>query len=74
MSAAFTVPLFLRGEVITDDLVSFGTRGGGSEFQGPDMSKYVERLPLARTYPLDEALKAEYEAGRHRDPQSASDS
>ncbi len=47
MSAAFTVPLFLRGEVITDDLVSFGTRGGGSEFQGPDMSKYVERLPLA---------------------------
>ena len=47
MSAAFTVPLFLRGEVITDDLVSFGTRGGGSEFQGPDMSKYVQRLPLA---------------------------
>jgi hypothetical protein len=47
VSAAFTVPLFLRGEVITDDLVSFGTRAGGSEFQSPDMSKYVDRLPLA---------------------------
>ena len=38
VSAAFTVPLFLRGEVITDDLVSFGTRAGGSggsEFQPP---------------------------------------
>jgi hypothetical protein len=47
VSSAYTVPLFLRGEVITDDLVSFGTRSGGAEFQAPDMSKYVERLPLA---------------------------
>ncbi|MDT5193431.1 MAG: hypothetical protein QOH20_185, partial [Mycobacterium sp.] len=47
MSGAFTVPLFLRGEVIADDLVSFGTRSGGSDFQAPDMSKYVGRLPLA---------------------------
>ena len=26
MNSAYTVPLFLRGELITDDLVSFGTR------------------------------------------------
>jgi hypothetical protein len=43
---AYTVPLFLRGRVITDDLVAFGTRKGVAQFQAPDMSKYVERLPL----------------------------
>lgn len=47
MSSAYTVPLFLRGDVITDDLVSFGTRGGGAQFETPDMSKFVARLPLA---------------------------
>ena len=46
MSSAYTVPLFLRGDVITDDLVSFGTRSGGAEFQAPDMSRHVARLPL----------------------------
>jgi hypothetical protein len=43
---AYTVPLFLRGRVITDDLVTFGTRKGVAQFQAPDMSRYVERLPL----------------------------
>jgi hypothetical protein len=46
VSSAYTVPLFLRGRVITDDLVSFGTRSGDSQFQAPDMSKYVEHVPL----------------------------
>jgi hypothetical protein len=43
---AYTVPLFLRGHVITDDLVPFDTRMGAAQFQAPDMRKYVERLPL----------------------------
>jgi Acyl-CoA reductase (LuxC) len=43
---AYTVPLFLRGRVITDDLVPFGTRKGVAQFQAPDMGKYVEQLPL----------------------------
>jgi hypothetical protein len=43
---AYTVPLFLRGRVITDDLVTFGTRKGVAQFQAPDMTKYVARLPL----------------------------
>ncbi|CDO86762.1 acyl-CoA reductase [Mycobacterium triplex] len=43
---AYTVPLFLRGQVITDDLVPFDTRIGASRFQAPDMGKYVELLPL----------------------------
>lgn len=46
MTSAYTVPLFLRGQVITDDLVSFDTRSGGAQFQAPDMSRYVDRLPL----------------------------
>ena len=46
VSPAYTVPLFLRGRVITDDLVSFGTRQGIDEFQAPDMAKYATRLPL----------------------------
>jgi hypothetical protein len=44
--SSYTVPLFLRGEVIADDLVAFPTRSGSDEFLAPDMSKYVERLPL----------------------------
>ncbi|WP_208301245.1 acyl-CoA reductase [Mycobacterium sp. DL440] len=47
MSAAYTVPLFLRGEVVTDDLVSFGTRSGAAQFEAPDMYRYVNQLPLA---------------------------
>ena len=43
---AYTVPLFLRGRVITDNLVPFDTRLGAAQFQAPDMRKYVERLPL----------------------------
>ena len=46
MTSAYTVPLFLRGRLITDDLVSFGTRSGAAQFQAPDMAKYVDRLPL----------------------------
>lgn len=46
MSAAYTVPLFLRGKLINDDLVSFGTRSGAAQFQAPDMAKYVDQLPL----------------------------
>jgi hypothetical protein len=43
---AYTVPLFLRGQVITDDLVGFDTRIGASRFAAPDVGKYVEQLPL----------------------------
>jgi hypothetical protein len=46
VSAAYTVPLFLRGELITDDLISFGTRSGAARFAAPDMALHVSRLPL----------------------------
>lgn len=41
----FTVPLFIRGDLITDDLVPFAGRLDHT-FTAPDPAKYVERLPL----------------------------
>jgi hypothetical protein len=43
--STFTVPLFIRGEVITDDLVEFGTRLD-HRFEAPDPVKHVHALPL----------------------------
>ncbi len=41
----FTVPMFVRGELITDDLVEFATRLDHS-FNAPDPAKHVGALPL----------------------------
>jgi hypothetical protein len=43
--STFTVPLFVRGELITDDLVEFATRLDHS-FQAPDPARHVGALPL----------------------------
>src|SRR5262245_12071533 len=40
-----TVPLFVRGEVITDDLIEFGTRLE-YRFEAPDPVKHAAKLPL----------------------------
>ena len=50
MNSAYTVPLFLRGELITDDLVPFGTRTGDVQFQAPDMTR-LRRPPAASHAP-----------------------
>jgi hypothetical protein len=39
-------PAVIRGEVITDNLVSFGGRGGEMEFLSPDPDSIIGRLPL----------------------------
>jgi hypothetical protein len=39
-------PCAIRGQLISDDLVSFGGRAGGTQFQSPDPAKIVSRLPL----------------------------
>jgi hypothetical protein len=41
----FTVPLFVRGQLITDDLVPFASRLNHS-FQAPDPVKHAHALPL----------------------------
>src|SRR5215472_8127432 len=43
--STFTVPLFIRGELITDGLVEFATRLD-HRFQAPDAAKHVHALPL----------------------------
>jgi hypothetical protein len=50
--STFTVPLFIRGQLITDDLVPFASRLDHS-FQAPDPVKHVHSLPLRN--PLDMA-------------------
>lgn len=39
-------PAVIRGQVITDDLMTFGGRGGEMEFLSPDPDKLIDRLPL----------------------------
>lgn len=58
---AYTVPLFLRGQVITDDLVPFETRIGAAQFQAPDISKYVERLPLQNPGQLSDLYELSFD-------------
>jgi hypothetical protein len=70
----FTVPLFIRGELIQDDLVPFATRLDHT-FEAPDPAKYVHRLPLrspadlADLYavPFDEIVDLMVELGKALD-------
>ncbi|TDF86627.1 acyl-CoA reductase [Pseudomonas sp. H9] len=39
-------PMIIRGNVITDNLIDVGGRGGDLVFQTPDAHKYIEQLPL----------------------------
>ncbi|MCX7865411.1 MAG: hypothetical protein N2423_10335, partial [Novosphingobium sp.] len=44
--ASIVAPAVIRGEIITDNLVSFGGRGSAMEFLSPDPAAIVDRLPL----------------------------
>jgi hypothetical protein len=50
--STFTVPLFIRGQLITDDLVPFASRLD-HDFEAPDPVKHAHALPLRN--PLDMA-------------------
>ncbi len=39
-------PLIIRGEVIKDNLIEVGGRGGDLNFLTPDVNHYLERIPL----------------------------
>jgi hypothetical protein len=68
-------PSVIRGQVITDDLVSFGGRGGDIEFWAPDPMKIVDRLPLRDpsemrdlyTLTIDEIIDFIVELGKELD-------
>ena len=40
------VPLIIRGQIITDNLIVHEGRGGGLSFRTPDANKYLDELPL----------------------------
>ncbi|ARS27256.1 acyl-CoA reductase [Sphingomonas sp. KC8] len=44
---AYSVPLLLRGDIIESDPIEFGGRRGGASFTTPDVSRHIDRLPLA---------------------------
>jgi hypothetical protein len=44
--ASIVAPAIIRGEIITDNLVGFGGRGGDMEFLSPDPNTIIDRLPL----------------------------
>lgn len=44
--SSIVAPAVIRGQVITDNLVSFGGRGGEMEFLSPDPASIIDRLPL----------------------------
>lgn len=50
--STFTVPMFVRGKLIEDDLIEFGTRLE-YRFQAPDPVKHADQLPLRS--PMDMA-------------------
>ena len=72
--SAFRVPLFVRGELIEDDWIEFGGRGG-DRFLAPDPAKHVDRLPLGspaamadlQAVPFEEILDVLEELGRALD-------
>ena len=47
MNKTYSVPLIIRGKVITDPDLEFGGRRGGVKFTSPDVSKYINELTLS---------------------------
>ena len=58
--STFTVPLFIRGELITDDLVEFGTRLE-RRFQAPDPRIHAHALPLRSPMDLADLYAVSFE-------------
>lgn len=54
-------PMVIRGEVITDNLVEVGGRGGDLAFLTPDAHKYVDRLPLGNPARLADLYKLSFD-------------
>lgn len=42
----YEIPLLIRGELIYENMIEFGGRRGNTVFRTPDVSKYLDKLPL----------------------------
>lgn len=45
-TAMLTAPAFIRGQLVAEDFVQFGGRGGAEPFQAPDPQRLLSALPL----------------------------
>ncbi|MBM7062990.1 long-chain-fatty-acyl-CoA reductase [Pseudomonas sp. UL073] len=54
-------PLIIRGEVITDNLIEVGGRGGDLAFLTPDAHKYIDKLPLGNPAKLADLYELSFE-------------
>lgn len=57
---SYEIPLLIRGELIFDNLIEFEGRRGASVYRTPDVSRYLDKLPLlepARMADMYEQLK-----------------
>ncbi len=61
MSDNPVVPLIIRGQIFTDNLVPMGGRGGDLTFLTPDVNQYLDRLPLYDPCALDNLDSISYE-------------
>ncbi|MWV17033.1 long-chain-fatty-acyl-CoA reductase [Pseudomonas sp. L-22-4S-12] len=54
-------PMIIRGEVITDNLIEVGGRGGDLAFLTPDAHKYIDKLPLGNPAKLADLYELSFE-------------
>lgn len=54
-------PLVIRGQVITDNLIEVGGRGGDLTFLTPDASQYIDKLPLGNPAKLADLYSLSFE-------------
>lgn len=54
-------PMIIRGEVITDNLIEVGGRGGDLAFLTPDAHKYIDRLPLGNPAKLADLYQLSFD-------------
>ncbi len=53
--------LIIRGEIIADNLVEVGGRGGDLTFRTPDAHRYIDKLPLGDPAKLADLYKLRFE-------------
>jgi hypothetical protein len=54
-------PMIIRGQVITDNLIEVGGRGGDLAFLTPDAHKYLDKLPLGNPARLADLYTLSFE-------------
>lgn len=47
MMSTYDIPLIIRGRLVTDNMVEFEGRGGELMFRTPDVSRYIDQIPLS---------------------------